>query len=86
MNKNEQHFAQLILIFHQSAMLGMGKIKNPVTDKIERNMDQAKQSIELLEMLKEKTKGNLSADEQKFLDGMLTEIRLNFVDESTKAQ
>lgn len=85
MNKSEQLFAQVILIFHQSAMLGMGKIKNPVSDKVERNIEQARQAIEILNMLKEKTKGSLSPDEQKFMDTILTELRLNFVEESSKS-
>ena len=65
-------------------MVAMGKLKNPATDKIERDLDQAKQSIDILEMLKEKTKGNLSAELSSLLDKFLTELRLNFVDERNK--
>ena len=85
MNKNDQYFAQLLLIFHQSAMQALGKIKNPVSDKIERNMEQAQQSIDMIEMIREKTKGNISADEQKLMDSLLTELRLNFIDEKSKS-
>jgi len=67
-------------------MVAMGKLKNPATDKIERDLDQAKQSIDILEMLKEKTKGNLSAELSSLLDKFLTELRLNFVDERNKDQ
>ncbi|MFN8145186.1 MAG: DUF1844 domain-containing protein [Bacteroidia bacterium] len=84
MNKNDQLFIQLVYIFHSSAMVAMGKLKNPATDKIERNLDQAQQSIDLLEMIREKTQGNLSPDLQKMLDNFLTELRLNFVDEKNK--
>ena len=84
MNKNDQIFAQILLIFHQSAMQGMGKIKNPVSDKVERNLEQAQQAIDILEMLKDKTKGNTSSDEQQLMDSLLTELRLNFVDEKAK--
>jgi hypothetical protein len=41
MNKNDQLFIQLMYIFHSSAMVAMGKLKNPATDKIERNLEQA---------------------------------------------
>ncbi|HRH66337.1 MAG TPA: DUF1844 domain-containing protein [Bacteroidia bacterium] len=84
MNKNDQLFIQLMYIFHSSAMVAMGKLKNPATDKIERNLDQAQQSIDILEMIREKTMGNLSPDLQRTLDGFLTELRLNFVDEKNK--
>ena len=80
----EALFTQLVAIFHGSAMVALGKIKNPATDKIERNLDQAKQSIDLLEMIKLKTKGNLSDSETRTLDHFLTDLRLNFVDEKNK--
>ncbi len=84
MNENDQLFIQLLYVFHTSAMQSMGKLKNPFTDKIERDLMQAKQSINMLEMMKEKTKGNLSDELARILDGFLTELRLNFVDESNK--
>ena len=84
MDKNDQLFVQLLYLFHQSAMQALGKIKNPVTDKIERNLDQASQSIEMLEMMRDKTKGNISAEMAKMLEGFLTELRLNYVDEVNK--
>jgi hypothetical protein len=84
MNKNDQLFAQLILIFHQNAMMSMGKLKNPVTDKIERDLAQTQQSIDMLEMLRDKTKNNLSQEESQLIDHALTELRLNYVDEMNK--
>jgi hypothetical protein len=84
MNSEDQTFTQLLYIFYSSAMVALGKLKNPATDKIERNMDQAKQSIDILEVLKLKTKNNLSADQERMLEGMLTDLRLNYVDESNK--
>jgi hypothetical protein len=84
MDYNDQLFAQLLYIFQASAMQGMGKITNPVTNTIERNMEQAKQSIDMLEMIKEKTKGNLSPEISRLLDTSLSELRLNYVDEANK--
>jgi len=84
MNPNDQLFVQLLYIFHSSAMQSMGKVKNPFTDKIERDLPQAKQSIDMIEMLKEKTGGNLSPELLEILNRFLTELRLNFVDESNK--
>jgi hypothetical protein len=86
MEKNDQLFIQLLYIFHASAMQALGKMKNPLTGKIERNLEQAKQSIEIFEMLKEKTVNNLSPESVKALDNFLTEIRLNYVDEMNKTK
>lgn len=77
-------FAQLVSIFHSSAMVALGKLKNPATDKIERNLEQAKQAIDMLEMLRVKTSGHLSDNEKRMLDASLTDLRLNYVDETKK--
>jgi hypothetical protein len=84
MTGSDELFIQLMLIFHQNAMIGMGKLKNPVTDKVERDLSQAKQSIDMLEMIREKTANNLSPELSRALDHALTELRLNYVDETTK--
>jgi|SRR5690606_32968768 len=83
-NMNEMLFMQLIMQNQQIAMMSMGKLKHPVTDKIERNLELAKISIDTLDMLKEKTKGNLSSYEEKFLDEVLRELKLNYVEEVSK--
>lgn len=64
---NDFLFMQLILQNQQIAMMSMGKLKNPVTDTIERNLEYAKMSIDTLDMLLVKTKGNLSDYESRFL-------------------
>jgi hypothetical protein len=65
-------------------MISLGKLKNPVTDKIERNMEYAKLMIDTLDMLAAKTRGNLSEYEDKFLTEVLRELKLNYVDEINK--
>ncbi len=84
MNSEEQLFSQLLYIFYSSAMVSLGKLKNPATDKIERDMLQAKQSIDILELIKSKTKNNLTSDQERLIEGLLTDLRLNYVDESNK--
>lgn len=84
MNSDDQLFTQLLYIFYSSAMMSLGKLKNPATDKVERNLEQAKQSIDILELIRNKTKNNLTSEQSRTLDGMLTDLRLNFVDESNK--
>src|SRR5512147_718164 len=82
--KYSQLFFYLISSFEMAAMQQMGKIKNPLTDKIERDLDQAQFSIDLLDMLMDKTKGNLSEDENKYLNHLLGQLKLNFIHESEK--
>jgi hypothetical protein len=82
--KGEYHFIQLVLMFQTAAMQQMGKIQNLITKKVERDLNQAKFSIDMLEMIQQKTKGNLSESEKKFLDHALFELRMNYVDEVNK--
>jgi len=83
MEKNNQLLMQLIYMFHTSAMQGLGKITDP-TGQLSSNLEYVKQTIDLMEMLKVKTKGNITDDIEKLLDGMLSELRLNYVDEKAK--
>ena len=83
-DKNTQLFVYLAGSFELSAMQFLGKIKNPITDKIERNLEQAQFSIDMLDMLKIKTKGNLMDYEEKLLDNILGQLKMNFIDESEK--
>ncbi len=77
-------FMQLVMQNQQIAMMAMGKIKNPVTDKIDRNLEYAKVSIDTLDMLQARTKGNLTEYEEKFLSEALKDLKLNYVDEVEK--
>lgn len=84
MEKKDQLYLQLLYLLHHSAMQELGKITNPMTEKVEQNLEQANQAIEMLEMLKEKTKGNLLEELAKTQEMMLSELRLNYVDEVNK--
>ena len=84
--KDEFHFVQLIITFQAAAMQQMGKLQNPLTKKVERNLDQAQFSIDMLEMIQNKTKNNLSENEKKFLEHTLYELRMNYLDEVKKDQ
>ena len=85
-NKLDQLFMNLVLSLHSAAMQQMGKLKNPITDKVERNLGQAELSIDMLDMIKKKTEGNLSEEENKFLKQMLNELKMNFMDEKNKGE
>ena len=85
MEKNDQLLMQLIYMFHTSAMQGLGKIADP-TGQVTRNLEYVSQTIDLMEMLKAKTKGNITDEIEQLLDGMLSELRLNYVDEKAKPE
>jgi hypothetical protein len=84
MEKDTELFGGLLSIFYSSCMVALGKIKNPASDKIERNLEQAKQAIDMLEMIRNISKGNLDEQQKRTLDNILTDLRLNFVDERNK--
>ena len=67
MEKNDQLFMQLLYMFHTSAMQGLGKMADP-TGEVNRNLEYVSQTIDLMEMLKDKTKGNISEDIEKVLE------------------
>ncbi len=79
-------FMSIVLSLSQAAMQHMGKITNPLTGKIDRNLEQAKVTVDMLEMLKEKTKGNLVKDEEKLINETLATLQLNYVDEAKKGK
>ncbi len=82
--KNTQLFMYLVGSFEMSAMMAMGKIKNPMTDKTEKDLAQAQFSIDILDMMKEKTSGQLSEYESKYLDNTVGQLKLNYLDEMKK--
>ena len=84
MEKNDQLLLQLIYMFHTSAMQGLGKIADP-TGQINRNLEYVNQTIDLMEMLLVKTKGNISEEIEKMLTQMISELNLNYVDEKSKS-
>ncbi len=82
--QNELLFIQLVMMFQGMALQNLGKVMNPMTNQIERNLEQAKNMIDLLGMLDEKTKGNLTDNEQRLLEHALFELRMNYIDELKK--
>jgi len=73
-------FSTFVLSLATSAQMHMGLLQNPATGKQERNLDLAKQTIDLIGMLQDKTKGNLSDQESKLIEQVLYELRLVYVE------
>jgi hypothetical protein len=77
-------FLQLVLGLQQAAMMALGKLMNPVSGKIERNLEAARNTIDTLAAIECRTRGNLESDEQRVLNQVLSELRMNYVDELKK--
>jgi hypothetical protein len=78
-------FLMLIGMFSTQAMVCMGVIPNPATGKAESQLPLARHFIDLLEVLAEKTKGNLDTEEQTQLDGTLHQLRMVYVEQNRAA-
>jgi len=72
-------FSTFILSLSTSVLMNLGLVENPVTGKTEKEPAVARQTIELITLLKEKTSGNLSDEETKLIDNVLHELRLWYV-------
>ncbi len=75
-------FATFIFSLATGAFIQMGEIPDPLTNKKEKNLPLAQQNIDILLMLKAKTKGNLSGDESQMLESLLSQAQLKFVEVS----
>jgi hypothetical protein len=81
---HEPTFTIFLSSLSMQAMIAAGKLANPVTQKVEKNLEQARFLIDTLGILKEKTKNNLSAEEEKLLDEALYSLRMIYVEEKGK--
>ena len=77
-------FTLIVQQFTTQALMAFGVIQHPVTQKAEKDLEVAKHYIDMLGVLAEKTKGNLTADEQKLLDATLYELRMTYVEMTKK--
>ncbi len=82
---NQILFINLITMLGSSAMQQMGKLVNPITKKTEINLESAQITIDMIAMLKDKTKGNLSDEENAVVADILSSLQMNYV-ETTKEE
>jgi hypothetical protein len=73
-------FETLVSYLSTTAMFQLGLIPGPSGERIPADMPNAKRTVDLLEVLQEKTKGNLSASESRLLQDVLYELRMSFVE------
>ncbi len=77
----EQLFDNLISSLVHSVWVSLGKIKNPMSDKIERNLFAASMNIDMLDMLYKRMDSNLSEQEEAYLSRILSELKMNYIEE-----
>jgi len=75
-------FTTLLLGLASTALIHLGETAHPETGKAEKNLVLARQSMDLLSVLRDKTRGNLTAEEEKFFDSLLADLRLRYVEAS----
>lgn len=75
----ELTFSSFVYSLSTSALVHLGEIPEPITEKMDKNLPLAKQTIDILGILQEKTKGNLTQEEEKLLDGFLYDLRMRYV-------
>ncbi len=75
-------FATFIFSLNHSALVNLGKIEDPSTGTRVKNLELAKQTIDIIAMLGEKTKGNLTEEEDGMLNGLLYDLRMIYVKET----
>jgi hypothetical protein len=78
-------FSTFILSLSTSALVHLGELPDPITNKKEVKLQLAKQTISVIEMLKEKTKGNLTPEEENLLDNVLCDVRLKYLSQAKAA-
>ena len=75
----EINFVNFLFSISTSALIQMGEIEDPISQQTVKNLPLAKQTIDLIGMLKEKTKGNLTPDEAKLIENILFDLRMRYV-------
>lgn len=76
------NFLTIVQVYQLEGLVALGKMLNPATNQITRSLEHAKYVIDLLDILKSKTSGNLSDEEQRFLENTISTLKLNYLEES----
>lgn len=81
----ELNFLTIVQVYQLEGLVALGKMLNPATNQITRSIEHAKYVIDLLDVLKQKTSGNLNDEETRFLDNTISTLKLNYLEESGSA-
>jgi hypothetical protein len=78
----EMNFSTFVVSLNASALMHLGLMADPIQGQKVKNLELGKQTIDILVMLEEKTRGNLATEEEKLLQSILYDLRINFVKQS----
>lgn len=76
----EINFSAFIISLSTQALMHLGEIASPISGKVESDVPVAKQMIDILAMLKDKTRGNLNASEDRLMEDILFDLRMKYVE------
>lgn len=77
----EMDFSTFLISISSTALLHFGDVPDPITNQKEKNLPMVKQTIDIIGMLKEKTKGNLTLEEENLIDSILYDLRMRYIKE-----
>jgi hypothetical protein len=80
------NFSSFIVSLASSAMVNLGEVPDPITKERNLNLALARQTIDLIGVLEEKTRGNLDEEEKKLLESVLYDLRMRFVQHSKQEE
>ena len=76
----EINFSTFVISLSTQALMHLGEIGNPISGKVETDVPVAKQMIDILAMLKDKTRGNLDPNEDRLMQDILFDLRMKYVE------
>jgi len=82
----DAHFFRLVATFEAAAMQQLGKIASPLTGEVEVTLDGARDSIDMLDMMRRKCDGNMNPNEERLLEHVLYQLRMNYVEVSKETR
>lgn len=72
-------FSSIVFPIYTQALIKLGMLEEPRTNQLETNLEYAKRLIDILDLLRDRTKGNLEKEEENFLEAILSQLKLNYL-------
>ncbi|MGB4704668.1 MAG: DUF1844 domain-containing protein [Candidatus Saccharicenans sp.] len=72
-------FSSIVFPIYTQALVKLGLLEDPQSGKVETNLEYAKRLIDILDLLRDRTKGNLEEEEEKFLEAVLSQLKLHYL-------
>jgi hypothetical protein len=75
-------FSSIVFPFYTQALMKLGLLENPQSNQLDENLDYARRLIDLLDLLKDRTKGNLQPEEENFLEAVLSQLKMHYLNKT----